>query len=226
MAITRPYGIGLVVIVVGGLVVGAGALSSLGAVGSSPAPTPTTQAMVVATEAPAGREAPAGAPGPVAFDIGVQKQLVYVLAHWQNYNLAEYGKVGHNDCVDFTSQSLIARGWTMDSAWWSKGAGPSFTFSKAWVSSTALMHYLADSGRAKVLTDDQRDQVKLGDIVQFDWDNSGDRDHTGIVTRIQKTGDHTEIFYAGHTDDTDYRSVDWAITVNHPGGTAYYWSIP
>jgi hypothetical protein len=205
--LTRPYRIGLVAVVIGGIVAGAAVLSSA-----------ETQATP--------RAIPTVMPVPLAVDIGVQKQLAYVLAHWKNYNLAEYGLVGHNDCVDFASQSLIARGWAMDRDWWSKGSGSSFTFSKAWVSSTSLMRYLAASGRATALTDAQRDKVKLGDIVQFDWDKSGDRDHTGIVTRIERLGGKITIYYAGHTDDTDYRSVDWAITVNHPGGLAYYWSIP
>ena len=34
------------------------------------------------------------------------------------------------------------------------------------------------------------------------------------------------VHYAGHTDATWDRSVDWAITEDHPGGVAYYWSIP
>lgn len=223
MALTRPYRIGLIAVVIGGIVAGAGALSSLGADGSS-APGQTSKPE--ATDAAPARATPSEAPAPVAVNLGVQNQLAYVLAHWKDYNLDEYGQVGHNDCVNFTSQSLIARGWAMDGDWWTEGTGAGFDFSKAWVSSTSLMRYLGDSGRASALTDDQRDQVKLGDIVQFDWDNSGDRDHTGIVTRIEASGDNIVIYYAGHTDDTDYRSVDWAITVNHPGGTAYYWSIP
>jgi hypothetical protein len=162
---------------------------------------------------------------PVVSDPNVQNQLNYVLAHWSDYNLDDYGRVGENDCVNFTSQSLIERGWEMDDDWWSDGTGTHFTFSKAWVSSTAFRDYLADSGRAEPLTDQQRDQIKLGDIVQFDWDDSGDRDHTAIVTRIDRTSDGIQIYYGGHTDDTDYRSVDWAITVNHPGATAYYWSV-
>ena len=207
MPLARPYRIGVVAVVIGGIVAGAAVLSSA-ETHASP------------------RAIPSVTPAPLAVDIGVQKQLAYVLAHWKNYNLAEYGLVGHNDCVDFASQSLIARGWAMDRDWWSKGSGSGFSSSKAWVSSTSLMRYLAGSGRATALTDAQRDKVKLGDIVQFDWDKSGDRDHTGIVTRIEGSGDKVKIYYAGHTDDTDYRSVDWAITVNHPGGLAYYWSIP
>jgi hypothetical protein len=205
--LARPYRIGLVAVVIGGIVAGAAVLSS-------------------AETHAAPRAIPSVTPAPLAVDMSVQKQLAYVLAHWKNYNLAEYGLVGHNDCVDFASQSLIARGWAMDKDWWSTGSGSGFTFSKAWVSSTSLMRYLAASGRATALTDAQRDKVKLGDIVQFDWDKSGDRDHTGIVTRIERSGGKIKIYYAGHTDDTDYRSVDWAITVNHPGGLAYYWSIP
>jgi Putative amidase domain len=180
--------------------------------------------------APAPAEEPRPTPvdtiAPVAVDPDVQKQLAYVLAHWSHYNLDDYGQVGDNDCVNFASQSLIERGWKMDDDWWSEGTGRDFTFSKAWVSSTAFRDYLAESHRATALTDQQRDQVKLGDIVQFDWDDSGDRDHTAIVTRIDQVGGGIRIYYGGHTDDTDFRSVDWAITVNHPGATAYYWSVP
>ena len=69
--------------------------------------------------------------------------------------------------------------------------------------------------------------MKVGDIVQFDWDDSGDRDHTGIVTSVTTEADGSiTIHYAGHTDATFDRSVDWAITELHPGGVAYYWSIP
>ena len=153
-------------------------------------------------------------------------QLAYLQKHWKNYNTADYGVVPDNDCVDFASQSLIVRGWKMDDDWWSEGTGEEFDFSSPWVSSTSFRDYLEGSGRASALSDSHRDQVKLGDVVQFDWDNSGDRDHTGIVTRITGSGDDIKIYYAGHTDDTDYRSVDWAITVNHPGASVYYWSIP
>ncbi|RZU66781.1 putative amidase-like protein [Microterricola gilva] len=159
-------------------------------------------------------------------DPAVQAQLDYVLAYWSDYNLDDYGMLDGNDCVNFTSQSLLERGWQMDEDWWTEGTGTDFDYSSPWVSSTAFRDYLDESGRATALSDEQRDQVKLGDVVQFDWDNSGDRDHTGVVTRIDTAGDDVTIYFAGHTDDSDYRSVDDAITVDHPGGTAYYWSIP
>jgi hypothetical protein len=176
------------------------------------------------TDAP-GAEIPAAAT-PAGTPPAVRKQLRYVSAHWKNYNLDDYGEMSDNDCVNFASQSLIERGWTMDDDWWTSGTGSDFDYTSAWVSSTAFRDYLHRSGRAAALTDDERGKVKLGDIVQFDWDDSGDRDHTGVVTRIERTGDSVKIFYGGHTDDTAYRSVDWAITKNHPGASVYYWSIP
>ncbi len=245
MLLTRRFRIGVVVLVLGGLVAGTAAVASLGddepssaarAAGTgdtvtgnaakSPAPTDTARAVPAEIGAPVAIEQPAKAAPVAPVTAGVKAQVDYMLAHWTDYNTAEYGVITDNDCVNFTSQSLIKRGWAMDDDWWSDGTGSSFTHSSAWISSTSLMRYLASSGRATALTDDQRDQVKLGDVVQFDWDNSGDRDHTGVVTRIEGSGDNIEIFYAGHTDDTDFRSVDYAITEKHPGGTAYYWSIP
>ena len=172
------------------------------------------------------RTVPAEAAAPVPVDAQAQAQVSYMLAHWTDYNTDAYGVITDNDCVNFTSQSLIERGWTMDDQWYAEGTGSDFVTSSPWISSTAFRDYVAQSGRATALTDDQREQVKIGDVAQFDWDNSGDRDHTGVVTRIEGSGDDIQIYYAGHTDDTDFRSVDYAITEKHPGATAYYWSIP
>ena len=225
MAVAQPARIGVAALVLGGLVVGAVALATSGGDRSSTAVSlPTPSATATATAEP--RETPAATAEPVAVDAAVQAQLNYALTHWSDYNTDGYGVVTGNDCVNFTSQTLIERGWTMDDAWYASGTGSDFDFSSPWVSSTAFMNYVADTGRATALTDDQRDQVKLGDVVQFDWDNSGDRDHTAVVSRIEGTGDDIVISYAGHTDDTDFLSVDFAITEKHPGGTAYYWSIP
>lgn len=156
----------------------------------------------------------------------VDAQMSYVLAHWDDYNLAEYGSLPDTDCANFASQSLLERGWTMDEDWWAEGTGDDFDFSKAWVSSTFFMNYVEEHPELAIALDDsQREQVKVGDIVQFDWDNSGDRDHTGIVSKVEATDAGTQVYYAGHTDDTDYRTVDEAITVIHPGASVYYWSI-
>ncbi|MBG6212466.1 MAG: amidase domain-containing protein [Cryobacterium sp.] len=180
--------------------------------------TPTDPAVAVAVE-------PTAEP---ALSAPVTAQVDYALAHWklENYNAAAWGVLGENDCVNFASQAMIARGWTMDGVWSSPKNGNAYDASAAWRSSTAFMNYIASTGKATALTDQQRDRVKVGDIAQFDWDNTGDRDHTGIVTRVERVGDTISISFAGHTLDSDYRSVDTAITVDHPGGRAYYWSVP
>jgi len=153
-------------------------------------------------------------------DPRITAQIDYALAHWQDYNSEVYGSIAGNDCVNFTSQSLIARGWTMD-AEWSFSAGQ---YSAAWASSTAFAAYLtAHPERATPLTADQRAEVKVGDIVQFDWDDSGDKDHTGIVTRVENTASGVEVYYAGHTNNTDYRSVDESLAL--AGGSVSYWSV-
>ncbi len=157
-----------------------------------------------------------------------QRQVDYILRYYQTWSPA-YASMSKTDCVNFTSQSLIERGWAMDAEWW-YNPRPDATkgqWSSPWISSTKFRDYLlAHPERATPLTDLQRDQVRIGDIVQFDWNRNGDRDHTAVVTKIAKFPDGSiEIFYGGHTDNTNYRSVDWAITVKHPGGKAYYFRV-
>ena len=236
MVLTRRFRIVAAVLVLGGLVAGTAAVA--GMTGDEPeasgSASPAADSTLTAPTADAAepdtaatdRAVPAEAAEPVPVDPQVQAQVSYMIAHWTDYNTDAYGVIADNDCVNFTSQSLIERGWTMDDQWYAEGTGSDFVTSSPWISSTAFRDYVAQSGRATALTDDQRDQVKIGDVAQFDWDNSGDRDHTGVVTRIEGSGDDIQIYYAGHTDDTDFRSVDYAITEKHPGATAYYWSIP
>ena len=163
-----------------------------------------------------------------SYSAPVAAQLGYLNAHWQDTASDQFGVLDASNCVNFASQSLLARGWTIDDEWWHSDSGNAYSHSTAWVSSTAFMHYLSEHPeRATPLTDADRASVKVGDIVQFDWDQSGDRDHTGIVTSVWTGPDGaTQILYAGHTDATWDRSVDDAITEVHPGGVAYYWSIP
>lgn len=159
----------------------------------------------------------------------VTAQLAYVREHWQDTSSEQFGYLGDNDCVNFASQSLLARGWAVDDEWWYDESGDGYSSATAWISSTALRDYLEEHPErgATALTDDQRAQVEPGDLVQFDWDDSGDRDHTGIVTSVVTGADGSvTIRYAGHTDATWDRTVDYAITELHPGGVAYYWSIP
>ncbi|MEB0303397.1 amidase domain-containing protein, partial [Mucilaginibacter sp. 5C4] len=76
---------------------------------------------------------------------------------------------------------------------------------------------------ATPLTAGESSRVKVGDIVQFDWDRSGDKDHTGIVTRVVKDASGTHLYYAGHTEDSLDKSVEESLA--NTGGTVSYWSV-
>ena len=142
-------------------------------------------------------------------DPGIDAQLGYVLAYWSSYNTAQYPVIDGYDCANFASQSLIARGWAMDGGWYLDGSG---AMSPSWASSTALRDYLLTrTDRASYLDDGQRSLVKVGDIAQFDWDGSGDRDHTAVVTRVEHTDAGTKVWVGGHTKDADYWDVDTAL---------------
>lgn len=150
-------------------------------------------------------------------DPRVTAQTDYILAHWSNYN-SNYTAIYGNDCVNFTSQGLLARGWQMDGEWNYNGAG-----SSAWISSTAFRDYMANHPeRGVALDDSQRAAVKVGDVAQFDWDNSGDRDHTATVTRVDKTENGVQIYVGGHSKDSNFWNVDEAIA---GGGSVYYWGL-
>ncbi|WP_159599127.1 amidase domain-containing protein [Agromyces humi] len=190
-----------------------------------------TPAAAAKTEAPKPKTGPEAGPGNLdgkPLTAPVQGQVDYLLSNWQSTQNSEFGYLADSDCVNFASQGLLARGWQMDDQWWySKDEEGYIDHAKAWVSSTLFRDYLAaHPDRATQLTDAQRSQVKVGDIVQFDWDNSGDRDHTGTVTRVEQGKDGgITIYFAGHTDPTDFRSVDESIGEMHPGASVYYWSI-
>ncbi|WP_394554674.1 amidase domain-containing protein [Agromyces sp. MMS24-JH15] len=203
-----------------------GALALGAALGGQDATTGASDAVAGGTRTTASDGASGAAADVVSAPVAAQ--LAWAQAHWQDTDSAEFGYLEESDCVNFASQSLLARGWTTDDEWWYEPGDDAYAHSEAWISSTAFRDYLeAHPERATALTDDQRAQVKVGDIVQFDWDDSGDRDHTGIVTAVIPQPDGTiSIEYAGHTDATWDRTVDQAIHEIHPGGVATYWSIP
>ena len=155
-------------------------------------------------------------------DPGIDAQVAYVLAYWSSYNSAQYPVIDGYDCANFASQSLIARGWAMDGGWYLDGG--TGAMSPSWASSTALRDYLRTrTDRATELDDAQRSQVKVGDIAQFDWDGSGDRDHTAVVTRVEHTDAGTKVWVGGHTKDADFWDVDTALATG--GGSVSYFSI-
>lgn len=158
----------------------------------------------------------------------VDKQLSYAMTYWKDYNTAEYGDLNPvgGDCANFVSQTLIARGWTMNSEWYNKDAGDDW--SSSWGYVPAMDDYLRENAAQLGLTEysfDQRDKIKLGDIVMFDWSGDYSLDHVQIVSGVQRVHGQIKILMVGHNEDSDYRDLDQTITVDHPGGSGHFWSL-
>ena len=148
----------------------------------------------------------------------VVAQIDYAQTYYKNSNKETFGDLGGTDCVNFVSQTLLARGLKLNSDWTYKNG-----YSRAWISSTGFRDYLLNHPEIAVpLRWDQRDQVHVGDVVQFDWDNSGDRDHTAIVSGFTDKG---EILISSHSP----AAFDWPITqaiAEHGDPTkVYFWQI-
>jgi hypothetical protein len=158
----------------------------------------------------------------------VDKQLQYAMAHWNNYNTAQYGDLNPvgGDCANFVSQTLIARGWQMNSSWYNRNAAGSW--SPAWGYVPSMDAYFRSNAAQLGLTEysfDQRDKIKVGDIVMFDWNDNNSLDHVQIVSGIQNVNGQIKILMAGHNTDSDYRDLDQTITVDHPGAIGHFWSL-
>jgi hypothetical protein len=157
----------------------------------------------------------------------VDKQMLYAFTYWKNYNLAEWGVFTANDCGNFVNQTLVARGWVQNADWYSTYATKG-GYSLSWVRGTPMFDYLSSRPDVVHYTVNQRQNVKVGDVVMFDWDpqNNNGVDHTMVVSQVDKAADGTiAIKCVGHTVDAQYRDLDTAITVEHPGATAHFFSI-
>lgn len=127
------------------------------------------------------------------------------------------------DCANFASHALVAAGM------------PSSVLD---VSSTSLRTRLLARG-AEELADTQRNRarVRVGDLIQFDWHPSarvpGDRDHTGIVTGVDRDGTgRIVVRYSAHTDGGNNPSQQLVVerTMNRPHhdphGKVYFLHLP
>ncbi|ROP58765.1 IPT/TIG domain-containing protein [Curtobacterium sp. PhB130] len=156
----------------------------------------------------------------------VDRQLAYAMRYWKDYNLAEYGTMNPigGDCANYVSQTLIARGWEQRDDWYSRSAGAAH--SATWTYCPSMDPWLSANAATFGLTrrsSDERDKVQVGDIVFFDWNDNDSPDHTTIVSEVFTESDGTiRIKSASHNQDGPYRDLDEMITVQHPGGKAWF----
>lgn len=161
----------------------------------------------------------------------VDHQLAYAFDHWNDYNLAQYGDFNAwgGDCMNFVSQTLVARGWQPTEDWFNDAQeswAPAFVHVPSF---DAWLESHPEYGATR-LGLDEREQVKIGDVVLIDWEGDGSLDHAQVVSRITTLADGSiRIAMVGHNLDSDYRDLDVALSPagqGQPGATAFFWSIP
>ena len=170
--------------------------------------------------------------GPAPLPAPIQKQLDYALAHWNDYNTKVYGDLNPvgGDCANFVSQTLIARGWTMNDDWYDHDAGEDW--SPAWGYVPAMDNYFAANAKSLGLAEypfDKRSKIAVGDIVVFSWAGTDEYDHVEIVSKVVETTvdgkKHVDIEMAGHNRDTKYRDLDYVLDKEYPGAAGHFWHI-
>jgi hypothetical protein len=138
----------------------------------------------------------------------VLAQIAYAKFHFQNPNESQFGDFGDTDCVNFASQTLLARGWSIDSGWSFTSDASGMHYSHSWISTIFMREYLLKHpGRATLLSWGQRDKVQAGDIAEFDWDASGNPDHMAIVSGIEMRDGKPVILLTSHSP----AAFDWPI---------------
>ena len=150
-----------------------------------------------------------------------RNEYAFVAANWNSRAVNRFGYYPGRDCANWASQALLRRGFVQTAKWHGRSSRLHGS-SMAWISSTKLREYLQATGKVTVLTDAQRAQVQVGDLVQFDWWNTGMQEHTGIVSAIIASVDGPKIYYASHTAHGMWWSVDRSIHVSYPGATVSY----
>lgn len=158
----------------------------------------------------------------------VDRQLEYAFAHWNSYNTAYYGDFNAwgGDCINFVSQTLVARGWVPTSDWFNDAQED---WAAAFVHVPSFDEWLSEHPEygAVRMGLDQIDDVKIGDVVLFDWEGDGSLDHAQVVSGIDQVDGQTDVLMVGHNVDSTYRSITAALAEQgHESAQVYFWSIP
>lgn len=149
----------------------------------------------------------------VKFHYDRQAAVAYAEKWWNDYN-PKFKKFDV-DCTNYVSQCLFAGGAPMrgypnrTTGWWMQNNNWSFS----WTVANALTQYLSTSKsglRAKQVSNPK--ELKLGDVICYDFQGDGRFDHTTIVTGHDADGmplvnahtDNSRNRYWSYEDSTAY----------------------
>ncbi len=155
----------------------------------------------------------------------VKAQVAYALKYYDSPNTKSFSDLGDTDCANFVSQTLHARGWHMTKEWKATKENGKQFYTSAWISSTALHDYIQKHKLGTALSWKRINKVQVGDIVQFDWDNSGDRDHTAIVSAILETNGNRELLLAEHSKGAFNFPISALLAIHFGPTKVYFWHL-
>lgn len=157
----------------------------------------------------------------------VAAQLAYLHQYVFDYNTAEWGDYNDfgGDCTNFASQGLIARGWHVDSTWYSQGA--MWTASKPWIASAPMASYF-DALGLSYATEADLDRVRVGDVGIFSWgETQAGWDHTMTVSKVEYVpGGAPIVSFISHNYDGEYRELTAALYEEHTDSTVRIYHLP
>jgi len=155
--------------------------------------------------------------------------VAYAYKYVYDYN--DKYKPMEADCTNFVSQVMYEGGGIpMVDAWWrpyfdkddwyyyqNEAGYDDDEWSWSWVKAESLFWHIHDRPLGEIAPYDT--DLKLGDIVQFDFDHDGEIDHSSVVTKIDSSG---ERYVTYHTTDTKDKPLDYFF---EQGYDVYGWCI-
>lgn len=132
----------------------------------------------------------------------------YAELWWNGFN-PNFVKFLDDDCTNFISQCMLSGGVRMTggqsraTGWWYRfgDASGQAQWSFSWSVANALHQYLVGAGGAKGVSSAR--ELKVGDLIMYDWGGSGRYGHSTMVVDFDGNGDplvnaHTEPSYHRH----------------------------
>ncbi len=151
------------------------------------------------------------------------KAYKYAERWWDGYN-PSYMKVQGNDCTNFISQVVHAGGMpfvmsqSRAKGWWYRGKTWSYSWAVAHSFKLALPRLL----HAQEVGDPR--QLKIGDVICYDWDGDGRWQHNTVVVDFDAYG---MPLVNAHTVASHRRYFDYRDSYAHTARTRYaFYHIP
>ncbi len=144
------------------------------------------------------------------------RALRYAELWWDGYN-PSFAKFESDDCTNFVSQCLLSGtvrmtdGGSRAVGWWYRfpTGGQSANWSYSWSTANALVQWLLYRLHAEVVP--QARELKIGDLIFYDWTGNGKFGHSAIVVDFDASGAplvnaHTDASYHRHYAYLDSRA--------------------